>query len=107
MILVLTSPIWLCALIAIAACLLIPVAAFGIFLFLGFLMSAFGISCLARGGVALGTGMLGAGLLSLALAALLLFALAWLFIRGLPWAYHGIRNALLTWKEKRREGVSV
>ena len=98
---VLTSPLWLGALGAVAGVLLgvigtvlgfllaltLAVLAFYI---LGFLFAGIGISILVAGGIASGMGLLGSGLILLALALAGTVGCVWLYGKFLPWMFRGI-----------------
>lgn len=98
---VLTSPLWLGALGAVAGVLLgvigtvlgfllaltLAVLAFYI---LGFLFAGIGISILVAGGIASGMGLLGSGLILLALALVGTVGCVWLYGKFLPWMFRGI-----------------
>lgn len=98
---VLTSPLWLGALGAVAGVLLgvigtvmgfllaltLAVLAFYI---LGFLFAGIGISILVAGGIASGLGLVGSGLILLALALVGTVGCVWLYGKFLPWMFRGI-----------------
>lgn len=98
---VLTSPLWLSALGAVAGVLLgvigtvlgfllaltLAVLAFYI---LGFLFAGIGISILVAGGIASGMGLLGSGLILLALALVGTVGCVWMYGKFLPWMFRGI-----------------
>lgn len=113
-ILVITSPIWLALLMAVAAVLLALVATlFGIavgviaimgaLVLTGFVLLGVGIGMLFSGGAAVGVALIGAGLLVLAMGLLAVVLVVWTFGVFLPWAFKGLVKLCKMPFEKRRE----
>lgn len=116
-VLVLTSPIWLTALLAIICVLLTVVAVLlgvaiavvaimAAFVIIGFALVGGGFTALFAGELMAGIGLIGAGLIILALGLLLVVLAVWLFGGFLPWAFTGIAKLCKKPFEKREESVS-
>lgn len=111
---VLTSPIWLSLLLAVACVLFsivavlfaiaVSVAAVMVALVItGFALIGTGFGVMIGGNIGVGFGLAGAGLLILALGLLAVVLTVWLFGVFLPWAVKGLWNLCKKPFEKRRE----
>lgn len=111
---VLTSPVWIVALIVLWA---LAIAAFAIVFALvvslvaitaaafaaGFALCGVGLGWLFSGGIAVGLGVLSGGCFLLALGLLAVVAVVWCFGKFLPWAVKGIVSLCKKLFEKRKE----
>lgn len=113
-IVILTSPIWLVALMVLASVLLAVAATlFGVaiavvavmasLVFVGFILLGVGCGYFFSGSFAVGLGLAGAGLLVLALGLLAVILAVWIFGGFLPWAFAGIVKLCKMPFEKRKE----
>lgn len=114
---VLTSPIWLTVLLAIASALLgIVCALFGIavaivavmvsLIIVGFVLGGIGIGTMFGGNPAAGIGLIGGGCIVLAIGILALLLVVWVAGAFLPWACRGIWGLCKKPFDKRKERMA-
>ncbi len=115
---VLSSPIWLTLLLALAAVALalvcalfaIAVAAVAVMVSLivaGFILAGIGIGVLFTGEAVIGIGLIGGGCIVLALGILSVLLVIWVCGVFLPWAVKGIWNLCKKPFDKRKERAAV
>lgn len=114
---VLTSPIWLTVLIALASVLLgLVCALFGIavavvavmasLISVGFVLGGIGIGTMFGGNPAAGIGLIGGGCIVLALGILALVLVVWVLGAFLPWVVRGVVNLCKKLFNKRKERMA-